>query len=109
MTPEKRLLAFEQIVRQRPREPFARYSYAMALRAVGRLEDAAAQFVELRGHSPEYVPTYLMEGQLLEALGRPREAGAAYEEGVARAAAAGNDHARSELQQALELLRAQTT
>jgi predicted Zn-dependent protease len=109
VTPEQRLAAFRKMVEQRPHEPFARYSLAMALRTAGRSEEAAREFEELRGRCPEYVPTYLMWGQVLEGLGRGAEAARAYEEGIAAAARAGNDHARSELTQALEVLRAQGT
>lgn len=107
MTPEKRLEAFQKMVAQRPGEPFARYSLAMALRSLGRNEDAVGEFEVLRERSPGYVPTYLMLGQVLEALGRLAEAVRSYEEGIARAGAAGDDHARSELQQALDVLRSQ--
>jgi predicted Zn-dependent protease len=107
VTPEKRLEAFQKLVSQKPGEPFARYSLAMALRSLGRLDDAEHEFEVLRERSPEYVPAYLMHGQVLESLGRLAEAVRAYEEGMARAGAAGDHHARNELQQALDVLRAQ--
>jgi predicted Zn-dependent protease len=94
------------MVAERPDEPFARYSLAMAYRSVGKDDDAAREFAELARRRPEYVPTYLMHGQVLEALGRRAEAAHAYEEGIAAAGRAHNDHARSELEQALEVLRA---
>src|SRR5512134_791823 len=106
VTPEQRLEIFRRMVAERPDEPFARYSLAMALRSLGRLEDAAGEFAELVGRRPEYVPTYLMHGQVLEALGRRAEAARAYEDGIAAAGRASNEHARTELEQALEVLRA---
>lgn len=106
MTPEQRIEAFRAFVAKRPDDPFARYSLAMALKAVGRGEEAAGEFGELRSRVPDYVPAYLMLGQTLEALGRTREAAEAYEAGML-AAARGNDmHARNELGQALEAVRA---
>jgi hypothetical protein len=42
---------------------------------------------------------------VLESLGRLAEAVRAYEEGMARAGATGDQHARGELQQALDVLR----
>jgi predicted Zn-dependent protease len=107
VTPEQRLAAFQRLVAQRPDEPFARYSLAMALRAAGQSDEAARAFEELSRRAPGYVPTYLMWGQVLEALGRAADAQRAYRDGIAAAQAAGNDHARSELMQALEVLRAQ--
>jgi predicted Zn-dependent protease len=106
VTPEQRLEAFRRMVSERPAEPFARYSLAMAYRAVGKNEDAAREFEELARRSPDYVATYLMQGQVLEALGRGADAARAYEQGIAAAGRARNDHARSELAQALEVLRA---
>jgi predicted Zn-dependent protease len=106
VTPEQRLDAFRRMVAERPEEPFARYSLAMALRAVGRLEEGAGELAELARRRPEYVPTYLMHGQVLEALGRGADAERAYEEGIAAAGRARNDHARGELARALEALRA---
>jgi len=107
VTPEQRLAAFRKMVEQRPDEPFARYSLAMALRAAGQQAEAAQAFEELGRRVPGYVPTYLMLGQVLEALGRPADAVRAYRDGITAAQAAGNDHARGELTQALEVLRAQ--
>ena len=106
MTPEQRLETFRRMVAERPDEPFARYSLAMAFRSLGKNADAAREFDELARRKPEYVATYLMYGQVLEALGRGAEAARAYELGIAAAATARNDHARSELAQALEVLRA---
>jgi hypothetical protein len=48
-----------------------------------------------------------MLGQVLETLGRGADAARAYQDGIAMAAKAGDEHARSELSQALEVLRAQ--
>jgi len=107
VTPEKRLEAFQRMVEQRPEDPFARYSLAMALRSAGRGEDAVREFEQLRRRAPAYVPTYLMLGQVLETLGKGAEAARAYQDGMAAAAKAGQEHARSELAQALEVLRAQ--
>jgi predicted Zn-dependent protease len=107
VTPEQRLEAFRKLVEQRPNEPFARYSLAMSYRTTGRGEDAARELEALSRRSPDYVPTYLMLGQVLEGLGRAAEAAGAYERGIA-AATRGNDaHARSELGQALDVLAAQ--
>ena len=107
MTPEQRVAAFRKMVEQRPQEPFARYSLALAHRSLGQDGEAARQLQELAGTSPGYVPTYLMLGQVLEALGRPEEAASAYRRGTEAATQANDEHARSELGQALERLQAQ--
>jgi predicted Zn-dependent protease len=105
VTPEQRLAAFEKMVEQRPDEPFARYSLAMSYRSLGRGEDAAREFEELLRRKPDYVPAYLMLGQTLEVLGRYNDAARVYGEGMT-AAAGKDEHARSELGQALDVLKA---
>jgi predicted Zn-dependent protease len=105
MTPEQRLATFRSFVAQRPDDPFARYSLAMALRSAGQGEAAAAEFQELRRRAPEYVPGYLMLGQVLGGLGRKTEAAQAYQDGIAAAERRQDGHARSELAAALETLR----
>ncbi len=107
MTPEQRLATFRKMVEQRPDEPFVRYSLAMAYRSAGKGEDSAREFEELARRAPDYVPTYLMLGQVLEGLGRVDEAAHAYERGIAAATRMSEAHARNELGQALEVLRAQ--
>ena len=107
MTPEQRLEAFRKLVEQRPDEPFARYSLAMTYRALGQAEASAGAFEELARRKPDYVPTYLMLGQVLEGLGRAAEAVRAYQDGIAAATRMNDEHARSELGQALEVLQAQ--
>jgi len=106
MTPEQRLAAFRSHVTQRPDDPFARYSLAMALRSAGDRSGAMAEFGELRTRSPEYVPTYLMLGQLLEEEGRASEALRAYREGAAVARRRGDGHAEDELARAAEAVQA---
>ena len=106
MTPEQRLQAFRAFVAKNPDDAFARYSLAMALRATGAGAEAAAELEELRRRRPDYVPAYLMLGQAHEALGRDAEAARAYEDGIAAATRANDMHARNELGQALEAVRA---
>jgi predicted Zn-dependent protease len=106
MTPEQRLEAFRKFVEKSPDDAFARYSLAMALRSAGRDEDAVTEFRELARRTPDYVPTWLMLGQVLESLGRDGEAAQAYEDGIAQASRKNDAHARSELTQALDAVRA---
>ena len=109
MTPEQRLETFRRLVEKSPDDAFARYSLAMGLRSLGRNEEAANELGELARRKPDYVPTYLMLGQVLEALARRRQAALAYEQGLLAAGRARNDHAASELGRALDALRAQGT
>lgn len=106
VTPDQRIEAFRAFVARSPDDPFARYSLAMALRGAGRGDEAVGEFEELRRRAPDYVPGYLMLGQTLEALGKDGEAAKAYEDGLAAAARRNDMHARNELGQALEAVRA---
>ena len=106
MTPDQRLAAFRQFVAKSPADPFARYSLALQLRTMGRADEAALELREVAQRSPDYVPAYIILGQVLEGLGDGAEAARIYEAGVVAATRAGNDHARSELGRALDSLRA---
>jgi predicted Zn-dependent protease len=106
MTPEERLSAFQKFAAARPDDPFTRYSLAMQYRAMSRLDEAVQEFQALARRTPDYVPTWLMLGQALEALGRGPEAAQAYRDGMATAARQGDNHARGELEDALEQLGA---
>jgi predicted Zn-dependent protease len=109
MTPEQRLAAFQQFVKARPDDPFTRYALAMHLRSMGRLDEAVTAFDELTSRSPDYVPSWLMYGQTLEAAGRDDAAAKVYREGMAVAARRQDQHAHGELESALEQLGAKDT
>jgi predicted Zn-dependent protease len=105
-TPDPRIEAFRAFVAKSPDDAFARYSLAMALRGAGQSDEAVAEFRELARRKPDYVPTYLMLGQVLEAAGQDAVAAAAYEAGIAAATRTNDMHARNELTQALDAVRA---
>lgn len=99
-----RLAMLEQMVAAKPDEAFPRYGLAMEYKKLGRHEDAAGAFEQLAARCPDYVPGYLMHGNLLEQMGRAQDAAAVYERGVEVARAAGDDHAVSELMAARDAL-----
>ncbi len=109
MTPEQRLEAFQKFVLARPDDPFTRYALAMHLRSMGRLAEAVQAFTELSTRCSDYIPTWLMLGQTLEAAGRDGEAATAYRAGMAAATLKGDLHARGELETALEALHLRST
>jgi tetratricopeptide (TPR) repeat protein len=97
-----RLGMLEKLIVSKPDDPFPRYGLAMELKKLGRHEEAVQAFEQLSRAHPSYVPTYLMFGNLLEALGRAPAAIEVYTRGIEAARAAGNDHAAGELQAALD-------
>jgi predicted Zn-dependent protease len=85
-------------------DPFVWYGLAMEYRSLERSDEALATFEALRKRTPDYVPMYLMCGQMLEGMGRAADARAWLAAGVAAARAKGDAHALSELEAALQAL-----
>jgi predicted Zn-dependent protease len=85
-------------------DPFAWYGLAMEYRALSRHEEALAAFETLRATAPDYVPMYLMCGQMLSTMGRPSDARAWLSLGLEAARKKGDAHAAGELEGALAAL-----
>lgn len=96
-----RLANFRSFIARSPADPFPRYGLAMEHKTRGELAEAWTQFEDLIKTSPTYVPTYLMAGGTLVALGKKDEAAAIYRQGIEVATKAGDQHARRELESAL--------
>jgi tetratricopeptide (TPR) repeat protein len=92
------------MVAQSPGDAFARYGLAMELVKTGELASAVAEFRTLLEHNPNYAAAYFHGGQVLEKLGDVEQARAFYEKGVEVTGRTGDQHARSELQAALDML-----
>ena len=98
----KRLEMLEKLIAQGTKDPFVRYARALELRAQGELERALSALDEVRSLHPDYVPTFLMAGQVAGQLGRIEDARAWLTQGIEVAVKARDEHARSELQSALD-------
>ncbi len=94
----------KNMLEQNPRDSFARYGLAMEYANSGQLESAVAEFSALLEFNPDYAAAYFHGGQALEKLGRMEEARRSYEKGIAVTSRTGDQHTRSELQAALDLL-----
>jgi Flp pilus assembly protein TadD len=92
------------MVEQNPTDTFARYGLAMEYRNSGDLESAMAEFRTLMSVNPDYSPAYFHGGQTLERMGRVDEAREVYTKGVEVTIRIGNQHARNEMQGALDML-----
>ena len=99
-----RLDILKSMVEQNPTDRFARYGLAMEYRNTGDLEAAAGEFRALMASSPDYAPAYFHGGQTLERMGRIEEAREVYVKGIEVTTRSGDQHARSEMQGALDLL-----
>lgn len=96
-----RIATFKSFIARAPGDPFPRYGLAMEYRSRGDLTTAWTAFSELLDQFPDYVPTYLMAGGTLSALGRRDEAAGVYRRGIEVATRRGDPHARGELETAL--------
>ena len=85
-------------------DPFHWYALALEYGNLQRFDEALQAFTTLRARTPDYVPMYLMCGQMLERIHRKDEARDWYEAGVRAARAKGETHAESEIGAALAAL-----
>lgn len=92
-----RLLVLQRLAVQKPDDPFPQYGLAMELRKLARHAEAKAAFEDLLSRHPDYVPSYLMFGQLLIEMGESLRARDVFERGYRVATDASDAHAASEL------------
>jgi tetratricopeptide (TPR) repeat protein len=92
------------MVAQNPADAFARYGLAMELVKGGELAGAVSEFRALLEHNPNYAAAYFHGGQVLEKLGDVEQARALYEKGIEVTTRTGDQHTKSELQAALDML-----
>jgi tetratricopeptide (TPR) repeat protein len=99
-----RLDILKSMVAQNPNDSFSRYGLAMEYRNSGDLEGAVREFRDLIAVNPDYAYAYFHCGQTLEKLGRLEDAADMYRAGIDSAMRTGDQHARGELQGALDLV-----
>lgn len=87
-----------------PNDAFARYGLAVECVNQGDSAAAEANFKHLLANHPEYVASYYQFGRMLAGANRIAEAREIFTAGIARAALAREEHARQELQAALDEL-----
>jgi thioredoxin-like negative regulator of GroEL len=104
MAEKSRREQLEEWVRARPTDAFTRYGLAMELKGQGLNDDAAREFQTLVDKSPDYVPSYLIYGQLLVNMNRVEDAKKILGRGQAAAQKAGNMHALGEISELLASL-----
>ena len=97
-----KIATLQQILKETPTDPFARYGLAMAYAAENRTDEALAEYTTILEHNPDYVPAYQMSAQTLLRLSRTSEAIARLRDGIAATTRTGNTHAKSEMQAMLD-------
>ena len=93
-----------KMIAARPDDPFPRYGLAMELRNTGQRDDAHAEFAALEEKFADYVPAYLMHGQLLVEMGRGEDAKGVLTRGIAVAQKKADGKALGEMQTLLDSL-----
>ncbi len=101
---KSRLETLRDFVAANPNDSFVRYGLAQEYLKLDQVEKAIAEFQELLRLNPNYVAAYYHAGQALQKLGRTEDARRIYSQGIEAADRAGDLHAKSELQAALDLL-----
>jgi len=96
-----KLKAFLEV---QPTDSFLQHALALEYIKAGNDAEARALFNNILEREPGYVGSYYHLAKLLERAGEYQQAIEVYERGVVAAAAAGDLHARNELQMALDEL-----
>ena len=99
-TPPTRLQQLLAFYADDPTDAFTIYALATEYRTP-EPERAWEFYQKLLAEHPDYVGTYYHAGKLLEEFGRKDEAEQVYRQGLMEAKKAGQQHAASELRQAL--------
>lgn len=94
----------EKFVEKNPLDAFARYGLAMECTKEGDMAAAETHFKQLLSDHADYVAAYYQFGRLLALSNRVAEAREIFSAGIACAVKTGEEHARQELQAALDEL-----
>jgi len=106
MTDQKktRRQMLEEFVAEKPDDAFSRYGLAMECMNSGDPTAADTHFRALLERNADYIPAYLMYGQLLARESRTAEAKQILSTGIVNAAKKGDQHASSEMEALLNEL-----
>ena len=99
-----RLSKIQQMLQADPDDVFLNFSLAMEYVKENRLDEAAAQFDRVLQLDPNHVAAYMQRAGALLSLKRTEDARQAFEQGIAAAKRAGDNHAADKMTQALTLL-----
>jgi Tfp pilus assembly protein PilF len=99
-----RIEILQGFLRDAPDDSFSRYALALEYVKLGQNDDAAREFEAVMTRDPDYVATYYQLGQLYRNMGREHDAEKVLRTGIIAATKAADEHTRSELEGALEML-----
>ena len=99
-----RLDTLKSMLDEDPKNTFARYGLAIEYTNLGENDRAVDEFRKLIDVNPNYAAAYYHSGRALENLGKVEEAREMYEKGIEVTTRIGDNHTKSELQAALDIL-----
>jgi tetratricopeptide (TPR) repeat protein len=97
-----RLESLLRFLEQDPNDSFTRYAVALEYVSAGDLETGISYLKDLLDRDPGYVAAYQQLGYLYEELERNEDAADILKRGIEIALKAGDTHAASEMQAALD-------
>jgi Tfp pilus assembly protein PilF len=97
-----RIARIQEFLQANPQDNFLRHALALEYIKIGEDEKARELFEAILVASPDYIGSYYHLAKLLEKLEQPGLAIKWYEQGMAEAKKAGDNHAYNELQAAYE-------
>ena len=99
-----RMTKLSAMLEKQPSDPFLLYSIGMEHKKADDPARAIEFFDRTLRADPGYCYAYYQKGQTLESTGDAEGAKRVYREGIEAAARVGDEHARGEIQGALEML-----
>jgi tetratricopeptide (TPR) repeat protein len=103
VTSEKLQQLFKLLERE-PNDTFLLYGVGMEYKKLGAPDKAIEHFDRVLKTDPNYCYAYYQKGQVLEQSGQADLARQTYQEGITAAKRAGDAHAQSELEAAMEMI-----
>lgn len=98
-----RIAKLQEFLAKDPNDSFTRYALALEYAGRGELDLAVSILSDLLQRDPKYIPAYQQLGYAYQKLDRRDDARAILERGIRAATEQGDLHARSEMQDALDL------
>jgi predicted Zn-dependent protease len=102
----KRLAMLEKLTASTTADSFAFYCLGMEYRKEGRVDEGLTAFTNLRTRDANYLPMYLMAGQMLREANRLAEAAAWLKQGIELASQKNDSKALGELESELATVQA---
>lgn len=97
----KTIQLLKHFLEKDPSDSFTRFALAMEYNKAGFKQEAEQTYLELIANDPNYVGTYYHLGMIYSLTGDKEKARRVFEDGIQVATQANDNHAASELRQAL--------